>query len=118
MGKDVRGFSHEAVGHLETAAWPGNVRELRNAIERAVRSSGSRCKACAIAVSGPAVFTKTIALPANLAEADVESQIQIEANQYIPFPLDEVSLADLLRANSTPPSFKFAGMPVTVEKKS
>ena len=32
--------------------------------------------------------------------------------------LEEVSLADLLRASATPPSFNFAGMPVTVEKKS
>jgi type IV pilus assembly protein PilM len=38
------------------------------------------------------VFTKTISLPANLAEADIESQVQIEANQYIPYPLDEISL--------------------------
>jgi type IV pilus assembly protein PilM len=43
-------------------------------------------------VSGSAVFTKTISLPADLAEADIESQVQIEANQYIPFPLNEVSL--------------------------
>ena len=32
--------------------------------------------------------------------------------------LDEVSLVDLLRANSPVPSFHFAGMPVTVEKKT
>jgi type IV pilus assembly protein PilM len=38
------------------------------------------------------VFTKTISLPANLAESDIESQVQIEANQYIPYPLDEISL--------------------------
>jgi type IV pilus assembly protein PilM len=45
-----------------------------------------------VAVSGSAVFTKTISLPSNLAEADIESQVQIEANQYIPYPLDEISL--------------------------
>jgi type IV pilus assembly protein PilM len=43
-------------------------------------------------VSGSAVFTKTISLPADLADADIESQVQIEANQYIPYPLNEVSL--------------------------
>jgi type IV pilus assembly protein PilM len=81
-----------------------DIEAISNAIERAVRSSGSRCKACAIAVSGPAVFTKTIALPANLAEADVESQIQIEANQYVPYPLDEVSLDfDILGPSSRNP---------------
>lgn len=69
-----------------------DIEAISNAIDRAVRNSGSRAKDCAIAVSGPAVFTKTISLPSNLAESDVESQVQIEANQYVPYPLDEVSL--------------------------
>ena len=69
-----------------------DVEEASNVISRAVRSSGTRAKSCAIAVSGSAVFTKTISLPVDLADADVESQVQIEANQYIPYPLDEVSL--------------------------
>ena len=69
-----------------------DVEAITNAISRAIKSSGTRAKSCAIAVSGSAVFTKTISLPADLAEADIESQVQIEANQYIPFPLNEVSL--------------------------
>jgi type IV pilus assembly protein PilM len=69
-----------------------DIEAISNAIDRAVNNSGSRAKLCAIAVSGPAVFTKTISLPADLAETDVESQVQIEANQYVPYALDEVSL--------------------------
>ncbi len=69
-----------------------DIEAVSSAIERAVKQSGSRAKSCAIAVSGSAVFTKTISLPSNLAEADVESHVQIEANQYVPYPLDEVSL--------------------------
>jgi type IV pilus assembly protein PilM len=69
-----------------------DVEAAANAISTAIRVSGTRAKSCAIAVSGSAVFTKMISLPANLAEADIESQVQIEANQYIPYPLDEVSL--------------------------
>ena len=69
-----------------------DVEAAANAISKAVRVSGTRAKSCAIAVSGSAVFTKTISLPADLADADIESQVQIEANQYIPYPLDEVSL--------------------------
>jgi type IV pilus assembly protein PilM len=41
---------------------------------------------------GSMVYTKTISLPSNLADADIESQVQVEANQYVPYPLDEVSL--------------------------
>ena len=32
--------------------------------------------------------------------------------------LEDISLTDLLRTNSPVPSFRFAGMPVTVEKKT
>lgn len=69
-----------------------DVEAISNAISNAVRASGTRAKNCAIAVSGSAVFTKTISLPSDLAEADIESQVQVEANQYVPYPLDEVSL--------------------------
>ena len=69
-----------------------DVEAISKAISRAIKASGTRSKSCAIAVSGSAVFTKTISLPSNLAEADIESQVQIEANQYIPYPLNEVSL--------------------------
>ncbi len=62
------------------------------AIGRAVKKSGSRIKGGAAAVSGSAVITKIIAMPAELSEDDMESQIQLEADQYIPFPLEEVSM--------------------------
>jgi len=35
-GKDLPGFSQDAVDYLMTSTWEGNVRELANAIERAV----------------------------------------------------------------------------------
>ncbi len=68
------------------------VEAVGEAIGRAVKRSGTRAKHCALAVAGSAVITKVINMPADLTEADLESQIQIEANQYIPYPLDEVSL--------------------------
>jgi type IV pilus assembly protein PilM len=57
---------------------------ISGAIKSAIRKSGSSSKCCAVAVSGSAVFTKTISLPANLAQADIESQVQIEANRIFP----------------------------------
>ncbi len=68
------------------------VEAVGDAIGRAVKRSGTRAKHCALAVAGSAVITKVINMPADLSEADLDSQIQIEANQYIPYPLDEVSL--------------------------
>jgi len=39
-----------------------------------------------------AVITKKIVLPGGLSDQELELQVETEANQYIPFPLDEVSL--------------------------
>ena len=36
VGKDVQGFTPEAISSMQRYAWPGNVRELQNVVERAV----------------------------------------------------------------------------------
>jgi len=45
-----------------------------------------------VAVSGSAVITKTIQMPGGLNEFEMEDQITNEADQYIPYPLDEVAI--------------------------
>jgi len=62
------------------------------AIRRAVKRSGTRAKNAAVAVAGSAVITKVIPMPASLSEDEMESQIELEADQYIPYPLEEVNL--------------------------
>ena len=62
------------------------------AIGRAVKKSGTKTKFAAAAVAGSAVITKIINMPANLSDSELESQLQVEADQYIPFPLEEVAL--------------------------
>lgn len=61
-------------------------------IRRAVKRSGTRAKHAAVAVAGSAVITKVITMPAGLSDDEMESQIQLEADQYIPYPLEEVNL--------------------------
>lgn len=62
------------------------------AIRRAVARSGTKAKNAVAAVAGSSVITKIISLPANLDEDETEDQIQLEAAQYIPYPIEEVSL--------------------------
>mgnify|MGYP000562947942 CR=1 FL=1 len=69
-----------------------DVEAVGEAIKRAVKRSGSRSKMAAAAVAGSAVITKTISMPSNLSEDEMEQQIQMEADQYIPYPLEEVNL--------------------------
>jgi len=69
-----------------------DVEAVGEAIKRAVKRSGTRSKMAAAAVAGSAVITKTISMPSNLSEDEMEQQIQMEADQYIPYPLEEVNL--------------------------
>ncbi|MFK8012028.1 MAG: pilus assembly protein PilM [Marinicellaceae bacterium] len=62
------------------------------AISNAVRRAGIKRKNAAIAVSGSAVITKTIKMPSDLSEDELEEQLTLDANQYIPYPIEEVSL--------------------------
>jgi type IV pilus assembly protein PilM len=66
--------------------------EVAEAVRRVVAKSGTRTKHVAMAMPQSAVITKKIMLPAGLREEELEVQVESEANQYIPFSLDEVSL--------------------------
>lgn len=60
------------------------------AVKRAVKRSGSKTKLACLAVPSSAAITKEISMPADLTEDQIEAQIQLEAEQYIPYPADEV----------------------------
>jgi len=66
--------------------------EVADAVRRVVQKSGTRTKQVVMAMPQSAVITKKIMLPAGLREEELELQVESEANQYIPFSLDEVSL--------------------------
>ena len=66
--------------------------EVADAVRRVVKKSGTKTKNVAMALPPSAVITKKIVLPGGLSDQELELQVEAEANQYIPFPLDEVSL--------------------------
>lgn len=68
------------------------VEAVGEAIKRLINYSKAGSKYAAIAVSGSSVITKLIEMEAGMSEDEMESQIQVEADQYIPYPLDEVSI--------------------------
>ncbi|MFG5407805.1 pilus assembly protein PilM [Piscinibacter sakaiensis] len=75
-----------ADGHIE------KFDEVADAVRRVVAKSGTKTKQVVMAMPQSAVITKKIILPAGLREEQLEVQVESEANQYIPFSLDEVSL--------------------------
>jgi len=66
--------------------------EVADAVKRVVGKSGTRTKQVVMAMPQSAVITKKIMLPAGLREEDYEFQVESEASQYIPFPIDEVNI--------------------------
>ena len=66
--------------------------EVVEALRRLVKKSGTRAKNVALALPASAVITKRIVLPGGMTDVELEVQVESEANQYIPFSLDEVSL--------------------------
>ncbi|MCK7594554.1 type IV pilus assembly protein PilM [Pseudomarimonas salicorniae] len=68
------------------------VEAVGEAIKRALARSGSRSKGAAAAVAGSAVITKVVPMQAGLSDEEMEDQVQVDASQYIPYPIEEVSL--------------------------
>ncbi len=61
------------------------------AIARAAKRAGAHSREVAIAISGDAAIVKVIQMPRSLRDAELEAQVELQADQYIPFPMDEVS---------------------------
>ena len=73
----------------------GNIANLDGVVDtvrRAWKRLGTSTRNVAMALPGSAVITKKIIVPAGLREDELEAQVESEANQYIPFSIDEVNL--------------------------
>ncbi len=94
-GNRYRVESYAVVPLPENAVEEKNIADVEavgGAIKRAVTRAGTRTKQAAVAVAGSAVITKIIAMPANMTDDEMADQIQLEADQYIPYPMEEVNL--------------------------
>jgi type IV pilus assembly protein PilM len=72
-----------------------NIAELEGvgqALARVTAKAKTGVKAVAVAVAGSAVITKTIEMESGLNDDELENQLKIEADQYIPYPLEEVAI--------------------------
>lgn len=65
---------------------------VSNAIRTVVAQSRTKLKNVAAAVAGSSVITKLIDMPEGLSEDEMETQLTLEADQYIPYPLEEVAI--------------------------
>ena len=66
--------------------------QVASTVEKAIKRSGTKCKQAAVAIAAAHVISKVIRMPAGLNERELQTQIELEADHYIPYPLDEVNL--------------------------
>ncbi len=95
-GKGLYRVERYAIKSLpKDAVTDGNITNL-DAVSAALKQAwvqmDTKIKNVAMALPSSAVITKKIIVPAGLREQELETQVEAEANQYIPFALDEVNL--------------------------
>ena len=82
-----------------------DIEAVGKVIAKIRQSIPMKAKEAAAAVSGQTVITKIIYMDVSLNEEELASQIEIEADSLIPYPLDEVSLDfETLDVNESDPS--------------
>jgi type IV pilus assembly protein PilM len=97
--KSGRGVELERFGAAEvfpggdkTSASNGSLRDLQvQAIKRALQEANINAKFAVSAVSGESIIVRYIQLP-EMPEAELKQALQWEAEEYIPFHIDEVNL--------------------------
>ena len=98
LAREGKGFR---VAHFaQESLPPGALRDggfaqmdvLTESLHRGLKTSGTRLRTAAMAMPSGAVIKKMLMLPASLYEEELEMQVETEASQALPFPLDEISL--------------------------
>lgn len=69
-----------------------NVDDVAVALRNLHAQARTKNKLVVAAVAGSSVITKVLSMPAGLKDDDLETQLTLEADQYIPYPLDEVAI--------------------------
>lgn len=98
LAKSGKGFVLDAyaiVTFSPNAVIDGNIQdvaEVAGAIEKAMKVAGGKLSSAVTAVPASAVITKIIEMSNAFTELELEDQIKVEADQFIPYPLDEVAL--------------------------
>ena len=98
LSKSGSGFTLEAYAVVSlppTAVIDGNIQdvaEVASTLEKAIKVAGGKMSSAIAAVPASAVITKRIEMNQSFSEFELEDQIKVEADQFIPYPLDEVAL--------------------------
>ncbi|MGY5450783.1 type IV pilus assembly protein PilM [Agarivorans sp. MS3-6] len=111
LSKSSKGFKVESVAEVDTPAGAlvdnqvVSPEEITEALRELKRKLPSRNRQVATAVAGSHVITKVIYMDSSLSELELETQVELEAENSIPFPIDEISLDfEVLGINESEPN--------------
>ena len=92
-GYTVQGYATQALpAHAVVDGTLLDLEGIGQALYTALSRLAHVGQAAAVAVAGPSVITRVIEMQAGLSDDEMAWRIQMEADQYIPYPLDEVAL--------------------------
>lgn len=89
---------------VETAAWEPipadsmdttdilDIDAVAKAVRRALKRSGARGREAAVALGGDTVVTRTVRLPGRLSDDEMQGHAAFQAEQFLPYPMEEASL--------------------------
>ncbi|WP_248751485.1 type IV pilus assembly protein PilM [Pseudomonas sp. MWU15-20650] len=98
LGRSTGGFSiqgYAAKALPAHAVVDGTLLDLEGvgqALRQALLPLHTSARRAAVAVAGPSVITRVIEMEAGLSDEAMAWKIQMEADQYIPYPLDDVAI--------------------------
>jgi type IV pilus assembly protein PilM len=93
-GRDYRVESYAVCPLPEGAANEKDIIEpepVGDAIRKALRDSHTRLRRCALAIPTSMAISKIVPMSASIPASEMEAQMAMEAEQHIPYPMNEVN---------------------------
>ncbi|WP_448654246.1 type IV pilus assembly protein PilM [Pseudomonas fluorescens] len=106
LGRSTSGYSVQGYATQRlpaNAVVDGTLLDLEavgQALHQALSRLHTSARQAAVAVAGPSVITRVIEMAAGLSDEEMVWTIQMEADQYIPYPLDDVAIDFQVRGPS------------------
>jgi type IV pilus assembly protein PilM len=101
-GYAIQGYATQALpAHAMADGTVLDLEGVAGALHAALSRLGTSARGAAVAVAGPSVITRLVEMEAGLSDDEMTWMIQMEADQYIPYPLDEVAIDFQVQGPST-----------------
>ena len=100
-GYSVHGYATQVLpAHAVVDGALLDLEAIGQALRQALSRLRTSARQAAVAVAGPSVITRVIEMEAGLSDEEMDWKIQMEADQYIPYPLDDVAIDFQVRGPS------------------